>query len=65
VNYVKSNQSQRLCKAMYLAEHIPSPTAALGKASSQHCNGHDHENISEKRAWSLGKWLMPWYAARD
>ena len=40
---------------MYLVEHWLSSTAASGKVSSQHSNGHEHENISEKRVWSLGK----------
>jgi hypothetical protein len=65
VNYVKSNQSRRRCKAIYLVEHWLSSTAASGKVSSQHSNGHEHESISRKRAWSLGKELMPWYPARD
>jgi hypothetical protein len=62
---VKSNQSLRRCRPMYSAEHVPSPRAISDKASSPRSNCHDHKNISEKRAWSLGKGLMPWYAARD
>ncbi len=48
---------------MYSAEHVPSQTAAVGKTSSLRSNGHEHKNISEKQAWSLGKGLIPWYAA--
>jgi hypothetical protein len=55
VNYVKSNQSRQLCRPMYSAEHVPSPTAASDKASSQHRHCHDDEIISGKRVESLGK----------